>query len=94
MNENKNKSIAELLDLDDEFFLVRGFDKDGVLIEEHVVQDRVCADARAAGLHVQHVCDAWVGDVQVFSYLKPNKRLVPGVIDSMGYEACPCSRDD
>lgn len=76
-------------DLDDEFFLVRCFDKDGVLIESKVVQDRVCADGWACGMHSQFACDAWVGDVQIFSHLQHNVRLVPGVVDSMGYRASP-----
>jgi len=62
-------------------FLVRAFDQSGRLMCEERWADVVEADGFAAGLHVQYKCDAWINDVQIFSHLKPNQRLVPGVID-------------
>ena len=62
-------------------FLVRAFDQNGGLMREEQLMDAVAADGFAAGLHVQYRCDVWVNDVQTFSRINPNQRLVPGVID-------------
>ena len=62
-------------------FKVCAVDTKGVTIKFAFIEDLICADAFAAGLHTQYLCDVFVNYVQLFSHLTPGVRLYPGVVD-------------